>query len=216
MTKKLILLLFITFSQLIPSSISSPQVTEQNFDPSQVYVIYSNVRVVRRTDYPMSISLTVTGPYKQTGWLVLTSPWKPLLIVSNNTDQPFIELTYDSQQMTTNPISNTSYAFAWDYDLINEAIIIKLLITFSVTLSIQFGVPNIVKFESSKQIYATSETVEVTMNVYGNYTARSSMNWIVKIVVKDMVGNTVKTVEQEFQLSQTETKQLTFSLGAFD
>jgi len=188
---------------------------EQNLDLSQAYVIYSNLFITGRTNYLMSIGLTLKGSYNQTGWLVLNSPWKPLLVISNNTDKPFVELTYNSR-MTTNPISTTSEIFAWDYDSTNNVVFIKFLSSFTVKVSVHFGVPNVSGFSPSKSVYSPSEAVEVFINVYGNYSALLSMNWIAKVAVKDIVNNTVKTMEQEFQLAQSETKQLRFALGTFE
>lgn len=216
MEKKVIFLFFVIFLQLLLFATTPLQLAEQNLDLSDVYVIYSNVFVTGRKNYPLSIELNLTGPYKQTGWLTLISPLRPVLVVSNNTDQPFTEFAYNPQHMPTNPISNTSYTSAWDYDPINNVVFIKFLVTFTVIVDIQFGIPSIARFFPSKQVYAPSEPVEATINLYGNYTAPSLKDWIVQITVKDLVGNVVKKLEQEFQLSQSETKQLTFQMGTFD
>jgi len=114
---------------------------EQKFDSSKVYVLYSNVFVVDREDTAEYVKLVLTGPSKQTAWIVLASPWKPLSITSNNTSQKFVELKYDPQNMTSNPIADTHHPYAWDYDEINKVVFIKLLITSTVTVTVRYVYP---------------------------------------------------------------------------
>lgn len=113
---------------------------------SQVYVIYSNVFVVDRADTSEYASLILKGPYKQVSWLVLTSPSKPIYVISNNTEQHFIELSYDPKTMPTNPIANTTYQYAWDYDPDDQVIFTKLLLTSAVKVTIYYVVPSAPKW----------------------------------------------------------------------
>jgi len=128
---------FQTFYKTI-SQINNRQAT---LNLSQVYVIYSNVFVVERSDTSEYVSVILKGPYKQVAWLVLTSPWKPIFIASNNTDQPFKELNYDPANMATNPIATTTNEYTWDYDPVNQVVFVKLQLTSTVVVTIYYVTP---------------------------------------------------------------------------
>jgi len=114
---------------------------------SQVYVIYSNVLVVERSDTSEYVSVVLKGPYRQVAWLVLTSPSKPFFITSNNTNQPFNEISSDPKTMTSNPIANTAYEYAWDFDSVNQVVFIKLQLTSTVIVTIHYVTPTGPQFQ---------------------------------------------------------------------
>lgn len=184
---------------------------------SRVYVAYSNIFVIERKDSSNCISFMLRGPYKQTGWLVLISPWKPFRITSNNTDQPFVELEYDPRTMKPNPITNTDHSYAWDYDAENHVVFIKFLLTSNITITVCYGIyaPKISEFTSRKISYTTLEEVSLSLSIYGNYTVPTTINWLSKLTIKDAAGNLVQTIDRTFKLSKDEIQKLQYDLGTF-
>lgn len=196
--------------------IVSPSNSEQSaLDLSQVYTIYSNVFIVGRKDYSACVSVILKGPYKQTGWLLLASPWKPLLLTLNNTYKPFVELDYDPRTMKQNPIANTTHSYAWDYDADNQVVFIKCLLTSTVTITIYYCVPKITEFATGKPSYSSLESIDLTLNIYGGYPAQATISWSAKLTIKDLAGKIVQSIDRDFKLSKDERLKLQYPLGTF-
>jgi len=189
--------------------------TAQNYeepDLTQVFDLYSNVQVMDREYSPTDVSFTLSGYPMQEAWLVVSSPWKPLVIASNNTLEPFVELLYDPT-MPENPIANTTHKFAWDYDANNDIVFIKLLLTSAddqaivrVTLYYIVSV-EILEFKPSKYNYSITEPVDVYATFFANYTLEQTFHWILRILVyQSSTGKLFQEGSEEFVLQSNETK----------
>jgi len=127
--------------QTLYETISEIENRQAALNLTKVYVIYTNVFVVEKSDTSEYVSVVLKGLPKQVAWLVLTSPWKPVFITSNSTNQPFNELNYDKRTMSTNPLADTTHESAWDYDSINQVVFIKLQLAATVTVTIHYVTP---------------------------------------------------------------------------
>lgn len=179
---------------------------------TRVYVIYSNVFVTRRAETSAYVAVTHEGPFMQTAWTVLMSPWKPIIITSDNTNQSFTELRYDPKTMPTNPIAETEHQYAWSYDPLNQVLFIKLLLTSTATTEVFYALPEITKFASNKTTYTTLENIKMSLNVYGNYSAEATISWLTKLTIEDATNKTIKTIDRNIKLQSNQTKRLEYSI----
>lgn len=178
-----------------------------------VYAIYSNVFITQRNQTSAYVAVTHKGPYKQTAWTVLMSPWKPLFITSGNTNQRFTELNYDPETMPTNPIAETEHQYAWSYDPLNQVLFIKLLLTSTATATIFYALPKITQFISKKTSYTPLESINILLTVYGNYSAQATINWLAKLTITDSTNNIIKTIDRNIRLQNNQSKKLEYSMS---
>jgi len=144
----------------------------QEFDPGQVYLLYCNVFVIDREDTAEYVKFILKGPSKQTAWIVLASPWKPISITSNNTRQEFVELKYHPQNMSSNPIADTPHSYAWDYDETNKVVFIKLLITSTVVVTVRYVYPVVYPPPITPLIYWVASALVAIAALIGLYLLR--------------------------------------------
>jgi len=182
-------------------------------DLTQVFPLpISTVDVIGVEYSSTDVSFILRGFHMQVAWLILSSPWKPLVISSNNTLEPFFELSYNPI-LPENPIANTTHKFAWDYDANNDVIFIKLLLTSEgdqaivrVTLYYIVSV-EILEFKPSKYNYSITEPVDVYATLFANYTFEQTFQWILRILVyQSSTGKLFQEGAEEFDLQSNETK----------
>jgi hypothetical protein len=186
----------------------------EGLDLTQVYVLYNNLNVDPIPEYyPTHVCLSLVGFHMQEAWLVLSSPWKPLVITSNNTLEPFVELTYDSATMNENPIANTSEKFAWDYDSINKLIFIKLLLTARdsravVKVTLYYAVlAQFLEFKLNKLNYSVTEPIDVYATISANYILKLTFHWLIEILIfENATGALYQKGSEEFDLEADQTK----------
>jgi len=186
---------------------------EAEEDLTSVYDIYSNVPVVSREYYSTYVCFSLSGFQMQEAWLVLNSPLKPLVVTSNNTLKPFVELVYDPASMDENPIANTSEQFAWDYDKINNLVFIKLLlpssdahaavkVTLYYAVSVQF-----LNFSLNKFNYSLTDPIDVYATVSANYIFNIKFHWRIEIwILTSPTGSLYQKGSEEFDLEANQTK----------
>lgn len=158
------------------------------------------------------VAVTHVGSFKQTAFTVLSSPWKPQQIASDNTNQPFTPLNYDPTTMSTNPIAETENQYAWSYDHLNHVLFIKFLLTSPTTTSIYYVMPIITNFVSTKTTYATNENIVITQDIYGNYSAQALINWMIKLTILDSLNKQIITIDRGISLQNNQTIKLQYSM----
>jgi hypothetical protein len=179
---------------------------------TQVHTLYSNVLITHRTETSSYITVTHNGPYNQTAWTVIFSPWKPLQISSDNTTHTFTPLNYDPTTMSTNPITDTQNQYAWSYDHLNHVLFIKLLLVSTETPSIFYALPRITNFVSNKTTFTTNENITMTQIIYGNYSAQATINWMTKLTITDSNNNSFAIIDREITLQNNQTITLQYSI----
>jgi len=215
----MVLLSFLLIQMMIGSLLGFGEniipMTKAEEDLTSVYEIYSNVPIVSREYYPTHVSFSLSGFYMQEAWIVLNSPLKPLIVTSNNTLDPFVELPYDPINMHENPIANTSERFAWDYDEVNKLVFIKLPLTspdkngaVKVTLYYIVSV-RLLDFKLNKLNYSITEPIDVYVTVSADYAFETNFHWLIEIVIlESSTGNLYQKGSEEFDLETNQVKNV--------
>lgn len=186
----------------------------EELELTQVYVLYNNLNTDPIPEYYQThVCFTLVGFHMQEAWLVLNSPWKPLVITSNNTLEPFVEFAYDAATMDENPLANTHEQFAWDYDSINKLIFIKLLLTArdsraAVKVTLYYTVlAQFLEFKLDKLNYSVTEPIDVYATISANYILKLTFHWLIEILIFDNATNALyQKGSEEFDLEADQTK----------
>jgi hypothetical protein len=187
----------------------------QSFDPSQIVPIYSNVEIVGLEQHSMWVGVIFTGFNKQEVFAAIFSPWKPIVITSNDTLQPFTELEYDPLTMSENPIVEATVDCAWDYDYENNIVSLKLVLTSAdtvavVRVAIYYVVSaNIISFSSDKLNYSVYDPVNVSVTVSAQYVTNATANWLVEVlIIQNSTRKLFQEARKEIVLKVDEKKDL--------
>jgi len=133
---------WLIFLLILPAPTMLPLAQASSIDINSVKVIYSNVFVINIERGALSIEVTLEGPYRMTGWLVVYSPPEPSYIIASNYEGAIPRLDYDPRTMPSNPIATTDLPFAWDYDAINKVVFIKFQLTSLVVITLYYEPPS--------------------------------------------------------------------------
>jgi hypothetical protein len=139
-------------------------------------------------------------------------------VTSNNAPQPFTELEYNPLNMTVNPIIETPFENAWDYDNTNEIVSLKLRLTSNDTIAtvkvaIYYTVSvDILGFSSSKASYTMYESIDVNASVSAQYLVENATTWLLEVLItQNSTQRLFQKASEQITLNSGETRHLHYN-----